>query len=80
MFNIVYRLMETHGATIIEIVLLLLLVFSVSVIYKLIKKIATNHLKHIQEALDKVLGKVSHLENGFNNIDKRVSILESKED
>ncbi|MFA5048507.1 MAG: hypothetical protein WC516_05800 [Patescibacteria group bacterium] len=80
MFGMFWGLCKENGATIVELVLLILLCVALGFIYQLLKKIATNHLHTIQESIDKILGKVENLEATYNQIDKRVTILEVKED
>ncbi len=69
-----------YGASSVTVLLIAIIWYFGSVIKNLLFKICTNHLKHIQDAMDKILNKVEKLEDEFVKIDKRVTILEVKED
>lgn len=80
MANQLILLLENYGATTFNILAFLTIIYFANVIRKLLLKICTNHLKHIQDSILVISSKMDNLEKEFINIDKRVAILESKED
>lgn len=82
MLGIVIDLLKQNG---ISLFVIGVIVFAFGVVYKLLMvikdllvKISTNHLKHLQDSINKILGKIENLENKDIEMDKRVLVLETK--
>lgn len=80
MFGMFWELCKEQGATVAELILLLLLCVALGFIYQLLKKIATNHLHHLSEAIEGLQKDFKSFREDFIKIDKRVTILEVKEE